>query len=139
MPEQVASHFGAGNAAHAFMSRGGYLVFMLVFALALPVFVAAMTGLLPRLRANSINIPHKDYWLDPRRRAATMNALSAHGAWLGSLIALFIAALHYVLLIANRSSPPQLPADLFIMLLVGFVVGITLWIGTFYLRFRNVR
>jgi hypothetical protein len=138
LPEPIASHFGPGNAANGFMSRGGYLVFMLAFALVLPIFVAAMVGLLPRTRVNSINIPHKAYWLDPKRKEATLNALSSHGAWLGGLIALFIAALHYVLIIANSTSPPQLPADLFWMLLVGFVVGILLWIGTLYLRFRNI-
>ena len=120
------------------MTRDGYLVFMLAFAVVLPIFVAAMIGLLPRARSNSINIPHKTYWLDPKRKEETLDALSAHGAWLGSLIALFIAALHYVLIVANASSPPRLPADLFSMLLGGFVVGLLLWVGVLYLRFRNV-
>ena len=137
LPERVASHFGPGNAANAFMTRDGYLMFMLAFAVVLPAFAAAMIGLLPRMRTNSINIPHKAWWLDPKRRDETLNALSAHGAWLGSLIALFIAALHYVLIVANRSTPPQLPADLFVMLLVGFVAAIVLWAGALWLRFRN--
>jgi len=112
-------------------------VFMLAFAVVLPAFLAAMIGILPRARSNSINIPHKDYWLDPKRKEDTLNALSAHGAWLGGLIALFIAAIHYVLLVANRSTPPQLPADLFWMLLVAFVAGIILWSAALYVRFRN--
>jgi hypothetical protein len=139
LPEQVASHFGSGNAADGFMTRGGYLAFMLAFAVVLPLFLATMTGLLPRMRPNAINLPHRDYWLDPKRREATMGALSALGAWLGSLTTIFIAAMHYVLIVANGTSPPQLPADLFRMLLIGFVVGIALWIGTLLLRFRNVR
>ena len=44
LPERVASHFGPGNAANGFMTRSGYLVFMLAFAVVLPVFVAAMIG-----------------------------------------------------------------------------------------------
>lgn len=137
LPEHVASHFGYGNAANGFMTRDGYLIFMLAFAVVLPLFLAAMIGLLPRMWPNAVNVPHRDYWLDPRRREATLNALAAHGAWLGSLITLFIAAIHHVLLVANATSPPQLPADLFGMLLIGFVVGIALWIGTLLLRFRN--
>jgi uncharacterized membrane protein len=138
LPDHVASHFGPGNTANGFMTRGGYLVFMLAFALVLPIFVAAMVGLLPRVRTNSINIPHRAHWLEPKRREATLNALSAHGAWLGSLIALFIVAIHYVVLVANRISPPRLPADLFRILLIAFLVGIALWIGTLFLRFRNL-
>jgi hypothetical protein len=53
------------------------------------------------------------------------------------LIVLFTAAVHYVLLVANASSPPHLPADLFWMLLVGFLVAIAVWTGALYLRFRN--
>ena len=137
LPAYVASHFGASNAPNGWMTRDGYLAFMLAFAVVLPVFIAAMIGLLPRARSKSINIPHKDYWLDPQRRAATLNALSAHGAWFGSLVALFVAAIHYVVLVANRSTPPQLPADIFWMLLVGFVAAIVLWAGALWLRFRN--
>ena len=137
LPDNVASHFGPGNAANGFMTRDGYLVFMLFFALVLPLFLAAVIGLLPRMVPNSINLPNREYWLDPKRREATLNALSAHGAWLGSMVALFTAALHYVLLVANASSPPRLPADLFGMLIVGFLILIALWIGALYLRFRN--
>ena len=161
LPEQVASHFGSGNAANGFMTRGGYLAFIGRISpekrvldarsgplqpgpvarrtLSNPIILATMVGLLPRMRPNAINLPHRDYWLEPKRREATMGALSALGAWLGSLTTIFIAAMHYVLIVANETSPPQLPADLFRMLLIGFVVGIALWIGTLLLRFRNVR
>ena len=139
LPPRVASHFGISNAANGFMTRGDYLTFMLSFALAFPLFLAAVIGLVPRMLPNMINLPNRDYWLDPKRRDATLDALSAHGAWLGSLAALFAAAIHYVLLVANQSSPPYLPADLFRMLLVGFLVAIALWIATLYLRFRIVR
>ena len=138
LPEQVASHFGYGNAANGFMTRDGYLVFMLAFAVALPLLLATTIGLLPRIWPNAVNLPHRDYWLDPTRRDATLNALAAHGAWLGSLTTLFIAATHYVLLVANATSPPRLPADLFRILLIGFVVGVALWIAALVLRFRNV-
>lgn len=138
LPETVASHFGSGNAANGYMTRDGYRLFMLVFALVLPAFLAAMIGLLPRMRPKSINLPNRDYWLDPERREATLNALSAQGAWLGSMVALFVAAVHYVLLVANASSPPKLPADLFGMLVVGFLMLMALWLGALYLRFRKV-
>jgi uncharacterized membrane protein len=137
LPDKVASHFGPGNAANGFMTRSGYLLFMLFFALVLPLFLAAMVGLLPRLRPQSINLPHREHWLDATHLDATLNALSAYGAWLGVLVVLFTAALHYVLLAANASSPPQLPGGLFWMLVVAFLVAMAAWIGALFLRFRN--
>ena len=137
LPARVASHFGAGNDANAFMTRDGYVAFMLAFAVVLPGFVAAMIGLLPRKCVKSINLPHRQYWLDPARREATLNALSAHGAWYGCLMAIFVAGIHHVVLVANRSTPPQLPDDLFWILVVGFVAGTALWAAALWLRFRN--
>ena len=32
LPDRVASHFGAGNLANGWMTRGGYLAFMLALA-----------------------------------------------------------------------------------------------------------
>lgn len=138
LPESVASHFGGSGLANGFVTRDGYLRFMLGFGLVLPAFMAIVVGLVPRLAPTRVNVPNRDYWLDPKRRAATLNALSAQGAWLGTLTAALIAALHYVLLVANRSTPPRLPADIFWMLLAGFVVALVLWIAALYLRFRSV-
>ena len=36
LPAQIASHFSAGGAANGWMSRSGYLTFMLVFAVVIP-------------------------------------------------------------------------------------------------------
>src|SRR5690242_10356649 len=76
LPPQVASHFGVSNAANGFMTRSGYLAFILFFALAFPLFLAAVIGLVPRMMPNAINLPNRDYWLDPSRRDATLDALS---------------------------------------------------------------
>lgn len=138
LPERVASHFGAGNLANGWMTRGGYLVFMLVFALLLPVVVVAVVGWLPRRAPGAVNIPHRDHWMAPGRRAATLAILASHACWLGCLLALFIAGIHFAILEANAAVPPRLPADLFWTLLAGFLAAVALWIGALYLRFRNL-
>ena len=138
LPERIASHFGPDNVANGWMTRGGYLAFILALATALPAAVAFGIGSLPRWRTNAINIPNRDYWLDPKRRDATMATLATHSAWLACLLALFIAGVHYLILVANRVSPPRLPMDLFWMLVAGFVAALVLWTGALYVRFRNL-
>ncbi len=137
LPLRVASHFGAGDLPNGWMTREGYLVFMLVFATLLPVFVVALVGWLPRLAPASIGIPHREHWLAPGRRATTMAALAAHACWLGALLALFVASVHFTILEANAAVPPRLPADHFWMLLVAFLAALVLWIAALFLRFRN--
>ena len=139
MPPNVASHFGPGNAANGWMPRGGYVVFMLAFALGLPALIAGMIAWLPLARPAAINLPHREYWLANERRQQTIATLSASGAWFGCLLTLFIAATHYVVLEANRVTPPVLPAGLFFTLMSIFVAVLALWIVLLYLRFRTPR
>ena len=64
-------------------------------------------------------------------------ALGAFGGWLGSLLTVFIAALHYTVLEANTSVPPHLPSPLLWSVLGGFVGAVLSWQALFYLRFRS--
>ena len=137
MPPEVASHFGLRHAANAWMPRDVYLAFMLAFGVGLPAIVAGVIAFLPRIRPDAINIPNREYWLDPARRQDTIETLSAHGAWFGCFLTLFLAGVHYVVLEANRITPPRLPVELFFALIAIFVVTLALWIVSLYSRFRH--
>jgi hypothetical protein len=136
--DRVATHFDHGNLANGWMSRDGYLLFTLTFSTVLPAFVVATVGWLPRIAARSVNIPNRDYWLSPVRRAATLDSIAARAFLLGSLLAVFIAGIHALILKANATLPAQLPARLFWMLLIAFLALFLTWIGAFWWRFRNL-
>ena len=48
LPAQIASHFGAGGVPNGWMSRSFYLLFMLAFAVILPLVIVLSMGVLPR-------------------------------------------------------------------------------------------
>ncbi len=98
--------------------------------------VASIAGL-PHLTSRGVKLPNRDYWLAPPRRGETLATLEVFGGWLGSLLSVFIAALHYTILEANTSIPPQLPAPLLWSVLGGFIAAILSWQALFYLRFRK--
>ena len=137
LPAQLASHFAAGGAATGWMSRRGYLLFMLVFAVIIPLVIVASMSLLPRVSDKAINLPNRDYWLGPRQREATFGFLTAHACWLGSLMIVFIIGIHFMLIAANATQPPRLPTQPFITLLVAFLLGIAIWAATLVRRFRR--
>ena len=139
LPAQVASHFAAGGTANGWMSRRGYLLFMLVFAVVIPLGIVFGMSLLPRMSDKAINIPNRDYWLSPTRREATFRFLTAHACWLGSLMIVFIVGIHFLLIAANATQPPRLPTQPFIALLVAFLVGIAIWAATLVRHFRGTR
>ena len=56
---------------------------------------------------------------------------------LGSLVVVFITAIHFLLIEANAMQPPRLPFPLFIAVLALFLIAVGLWTATLMLHFRN--
>jgi len=138
-PDHVASHFGWAGQADAWMTREGYLTWMLAFGVVFPVLVTAMVGLLPRAWPGLafVNLPNRDYWFAPERRADSLAYLGRHACWLGCLIVLMIAGVHALILRAHEAAPPTLPLAPFVALLIGFLVGVGAWILVLYRRFHR--
>jgi uncharacterized membrane protein len=136
LPPHVAVHFDAGGQAISFMAASRYRVFILLFAVVLPIgLVAVMTSAYSR--ATNMKLPNRDYWLAPQRVARTRSFLIAHGIWFGSLLIGLMCFMHWLVLDANRQAPPQLSNQtvfigLFIML--GCMI---VWIGTLMAAFRR--
>jgi fructose-specific phosphotransferase system IIC component len=138
LTDPVATHFDRDFLANGWMTRDGYLRFTLAFATLVPVFVALAVGGLPRVAPRSVNLPNRDYWLAPERRATTLDGIAARACVLGALLAVFIAGVHALILQANATVPPQLPAAPFWTLLGVLLVVFAIWVGAFWRRYRAV-
>jgi uncharacterized membrane protein len=135
LPDRVATHFGIDGRPDGWMSRGGYLAFMLAFMIGMSAFVSFAVGALPRKFPQWTNIPHRDYWLAPGRRDESARFLSAHGKRLAYLIVVMMLGMHYTILLANHMKPPTLPGSTFTSIIVGFALALVWWIVRLYRRF----
>ncbi len=135
LPDTVATHFGADNQANGWMSRNGYLLFILGFMVGISFFVSFVVGTLPRKFPQWTNVPNRDYWLAAERREESLRYLNAHGKRLACLIVMMMLGMHYVILKANYNQPPRLPLSTFSPILVGFSVALVWWIIRLYRRF----
>ncbi|MGH7794152.1 MAG: DUF1648 domain-containing protein [Candidatus Binatia bacterium] len=135
LPDPVAVHFGAGNQADGWMSRNGYLVFMLSLMIGMTAFISFVVSTLPAKFPQWTNVPNRDYWLAPKRRDESLRYLSAHGQRLCYLIVMMMLGMHYTILLANHARPPSLPAPVFTAILIGFAVALIWWIVRLYRRF----
>lgn len=85
LPEQVPSHFGASGAANSWAPKE-FFVGLYVGAVALiAVLFLVNAYALQAMPDARINLPNKDYWLAPERRAETF-------AWLGGMFLWFATA-----------------------------------------------
>ncbi|HEV8255583.1 MAG TPA: DUF1648 domain-containing protein [Casimicrobiaceae bacterium] len=137
LPERVASHFGPGGHANGWMTREAYLIVVLAAATLLPLVIVALVAALPRAFPRGINLPNRDYWLAPERRDATLGALAGFAWAFACLLTLFVAGMHWTIVDAHASAPPQLAEAAVHLLMAGFVAAVAAWIITLYLRFRR--
>ena len=138
-PERVASHFGWAGHADAWMTREGYLTWMIGFGIVFPVIVAALVGLAPRAWPGLafVNLPNRDHWFAPERRAESLAYLGRHACWLGCLMVLMADGVHALILRAHETDPPVLPFVPFVALLVSFVIAVGAWIVVLHRRFHR--
>jgi uncharacterized membrane protein len=136
LPSTVASHFDAAGRPNAFMSRSGYIRFVLCLAIGLPVAVVAILTAVYS-RATDFKLPNREYWLAPQRLDRTRAFLVAHGVWFGSLLATVVCCVHWLELGANRLRPPHLSNEMFAAVLVAFLIATAAWISALMFAFRR--
>src|ERR1039458_5691568 len=138
LPERVATHFGGGGNANGWMSRSTDLVLFGGLGVGLPLFFIVLSFLTGWVPGQFVNLPHREYWLLPERRVQTRAYISRQMIWMSCLMVLFLAGIHYLIILANRSTPPHLPMDLLLALTGGFLSGVVAWSIVFIRHFRKI-
>jgi len=72
MPDPMASHFNGYGEPDGWMSKNGFFAFEIGLLFFCAALFFATTRFLTKLPDSLINMPRKDYWLAPERRAATL-------------------------------------------------------------------
>jgi uncharacterized membrane protein len=138
LPERMASHFGGSGQANGWMNRDTDLCILGTVGVGMPLLFFIL-GLVIRLVPDQfINLPHREYWLSPEQRAATSEFISRQMLWMGCLMILFLAGIHYLTILANRLTPARLPMDLFLALLGGFLAAVAGWVIHLIRHFAKV-
>jgi uncharacterized membrane protein len=136
LPLRVASHFDAAGRPNAFMSRDGYIRFVLCLCVGLPLLlVSVLTAVYSR--ATELKLPNRDYWMAPQRIVRTRSFLVAHGVWFGSLLVVLTCSVHWLELGANRQQPPHLAGEAFAFCMIAFLLATAAWIAVLMIAFRR--
>lgn len=105
-PDRVATHFDVKGNADGWLGKRAATLMMLGFQCGTPLFILAMGKLASRMPESMLNIPDKEYWMHPDRKADALLVSSNYLAWIAVLVALFIAVLNHLTFLANRDSAP---------------------------------
>lgn len=126
LPARVAVHFGSGGAPDGWASSLTSTSIMLGVQSLLFLGLYLAPRLLARVPSRWVNLPHRDYWLAPHRRAQALSRLSDHLWRYGTALFLFQLVAGLLTLRANLSDPVRLNERLFLTALV-VVLAYTVW------------
>ena len=120
LPDLLASHFGASGNANGWMTKPQFFALyavVLLPALAIEFWVPRRIA---RADGGRLNLPNKEYWLAPERRAATFTYFESFFAWFGcAFLALLVFAMGLAMR-ANLETPPRLPTPPIVSALLAF-------------------
>ena len=132
LPETVASHFDARGKANGWMSRGTQTAWHLGTVFFMAAMFEGIARLNRRIPDEFINIPHRDYWLAPARRADTIAGLGTLVRLMGCvLLAFFIGVFHQIYRINTGGGDITLAVAL---LSLAMLAALGVIFGTFIIR-----
>ena len=137
LPLVVEPRFGTGGAAGHAVPRGAYLWMMLGLVAGVPLLVAVAIGALAAGAGRAPFVPDRDYWFAPVRRAASAASMARFGCGLGVLIALFVVAVHAMIVAAHDTVPPRLSVVVLFELGLFWAAAVAGWLIALRLRFAR--
>ncbi len=137
LPSRVASHFRPGGRPDSFMPRDAYETWVLALVVGLPILLVLAHSLVRYLPARFVNLPNREHWLAPERRAETADYLHARSMWFGALLSVFMAYVHWQVVRANARQPPELSEPAVLGGLACFLVALGAWLLGTIRHFRR--
>lgn len=122
LPHRLASHFDAAGHANGWSSKRAYFALQGFVLLVVTGCFGALPTWLERAPTKLVNLPHKDYWLAPERRAATLARVASALTWFGCVALVLVTSVTSLVIRFNLSREQILPAAPIWALLGGFVV-----------------
>jgi uncharacterized membrane protein len=120
LPHRMASHFAASGMPNGWMTKSQFII---VYAIALlPALMVEfwVARTIAKMDGARLNLPNREHWLAPERRATTFAYFEDFFAWYGCVFLLLIVFVMGLAMRANLNSPPHLPIGPVLFALLAF-------------------
>jgi uncharacterized membrane protein len=137
LPERFATSFNSAGEPECWMDRSSFMLFLSGMG-SLGILVFIVIGFVSRFTPDKwVNVPRREYWLAPERRAETMNYLFRQMLWFACLLCCLFIAVDISTIHANRLTRPHLPMGEFLTIIGCFVAGTIVWSISFVSHFKR--
>lgn len=122
MPPVMASHFGPDGHANGWQSKEAFFGFSCGISAILAFVFMGMPIFIRRLPNRLINLPHKDYWLAPERREASLAYLANQMELIGASALILVSVILHFSITANQSADKTLSPMVVMPMVFIFVI-----------------
>ncbi len=137
LPDNFAVHFAPSGEPDSWAVRGTYLTMMITlfsFMTLLWLFVGMIVKKIP---LKYVNLPNRDYWMAPERKADTYASVGAYMASIGIAVNILLICVNWLTFWANMQNKVALNTG-HTMIAVGvFIAALAIIIGRMMYRFRK--
>jgi uncharacterized membrane protein len=138
LPERMASHFASDGTPNGWQPKEVFLLLMGMVAGVTATIGFLAPGLIARRPASQINLPNKEYWLAPERRAATMEFIAGQMRWFACAVLFVILFGGHEAIQANLREVVRFDSLAMLVVLVGFLAFVLVWAVGFVRHFSRV-
>jgi len=138
LPERMASHFLADGTPNGWQLKEMFFLLMGLVSASTAIIGFLAPVLIARRPASQINLPNKEYWLAPERRAATMEFIAGQMRWFACAVLFVILFGGYEAIQANLREVVRFDSQTMLVVMVGFVVFVLVWLIGFVRHFSRV-
>lgn len=135
LPERVATHFNAAGKPDGWMGRDAATMMMIGLQTLMPLLFVAIAYMLYFIPPSMINIPHREFWLHPDRRQASISFVARSTAAFSLGLSLFLLGMNHLTFLANTRHGVLNPLG-FWALLGTFLAFSGAWTAWLVMRFR---
>lgn len=127
LPARVATHFGMDGLPNGWMSREAFMRSIVVIVILPVVLLQGIGFLLGRLPTSLINLPNREYWLAPERRAKTLAHIRTSMLEFGNATFAFLIFVVWSVIEANTANAETRLGNLFAYGLFTFLAFVAVW------------
>jgi serine/threonine-protein kinase len=129
LPERMASHFDGAGRTNGWSTKAFFFGVQIVILLLVTTCFAILPQRIQKLPPEKINLPNKDYWLAPERRAITMTSVVSAITWFGCAVLVFLIGVTWLVIRVNLGLERGLPTAPMAGLLVGLIACVIVLIA----------
>lgn len=135
LPATVASHFNANGVADNWMPKESFLIFEAVIFVIVIGHFWFVPYLIEKMPDSLINLPNKQFWLAPERRAETFDIFRNYFRWFSVGVLFLLLLINQQVYRANLMHR-NLSATVTWLIIAGFVIFTIVWMIKFIRQFK---